>query len=1349
MLSVNQFNGLGGTTATRASLIELKNQAINDGNEEIVSRIDGLLSLYPKAEIFEDIQLDDYVIEPVPESFLHGLDYEQIEDEGEGLGRVSPAEVYDMITAKVIKMIADANLPGYKKKWKAGEYGTGYTIPFNFVTKKRYRGINVLMLTELEPIENPYFLTFKQVNDLKGKVKKGAKGYEVVYFTKIWKAEDKPKNLKFSSYDKAKVETFRTENSIENDLGVIPMLKYYHVYNGNDIEGIDFGLDKFKIGFIDIEKPSSEANKMDIPEAILKNYPKPQPILKFGGNRAFHQGGGVGLIQMPHIYDFETIQDYYRTLFHEYSHSTGSPQRLNRKLGNKFGSKDYAIEELVAELGAIFLSAEAGIIWHNNTNHAAYLKSWNSVLSQIKDDNKFIMRASTAAQKVADFVLQFDENGDPLYFKDLGKVVDKKPVAKNQTLKQKFFEFLKDDNNNNFVDEKNNISVAKNSPKFYKFTQWVNGHIADSKDLILTNPKSYQKIYNEYNSFILNSIKTLTPIEPKYKVGDSVSIDTFEAKVLSFKLNRKKEFVYKCKYVITSEIFEAVESDLHIYEKSEAKRVNKPASNYGKKTKRVAKPKTPEYPFSENDIPYETAYRAYTGISFSPEKRAVSEQKGYFEFLKSVYDENLVIATKNDKLEIFKSNFESFQKGYLKRSLDHLRSKHGIYSSMIAGASKFPVARMEKLNNIANNKLNELVDFAEKGQKRLLQNITPEVDKPIKTGASGTLKVLLEKLAEAEKIHQRNLEGNKFLKKIRANKEATLQDYIDGFVKIGFDPETAKKEANYVLTYSYAGFFTTNSNAKVKRIKEQIALEEKLKAKAETTGNIEYKFDDGTVLLNYDDNKIQIFYNEKPSEEERTKLKKSGNAFKWSPFNKAWQRQLNTYPLRYLKELLPSIDLESRKTDKEPVSKVQKKTKIELEEINPKPFAIKPKSIAVTAAIKAVLTLPKYKGINVQQAHILYNTFKNEDWEDYPGFYLEKEIKPGYEISIMKNETNFHSYFDEKVTIWGLGFDLVQTIKKRLESLQNQKNNYALFDGLAGTKSKKKGLQSPDVYEELNFEGVEKIYPNNYPIIPITGQPDFQNIEAQVEEKISQPAPDQSQPSIVKNKGVNRNSLAYRRQNRSNTTHEYYEIENPDIADFLGKIEKKKKESVAITIAGGQGSGKTSFVFQLINEFAKKYKVGHASIEEHPESALYEDKAERFWNENAKQTVDSPEINTMEDIDKLILRNDVIIIDSFSKLLSMDRKISLDETFRKKYDGKLFIIIYQLTTTGSMRGGSASQFDGDIILFVEKFPNFNDNYVYADKNRYQTKAMDELHYNIAASKLIEAEEIEFEEIEKI
>src|SRR5690606_14204803 len=87
----------------------------------------------------------------------------------------------------------------------------------------------------------------------------------------------------------------------------------------------------------------------------------------------------------------------------------------------KFGSKPYAKEELVAEFGAVFLSAQAGIIWHTNKNHAEYIKNWHNVLGIIKEDNRFLMRAASDAQRAADFILQPDENGIPVFLKQLKK----------------------------------------------------------------------------------------------------------------------------------------------------------------------------------------------------------------------------------------------------------------------------------------------------------------------------------------------------------------------------------------------------------------------------------------------------------------------------------------------------------------------------------------------------------------------------------------------------------------------------------------------------------------------------------------------------------------------------------------------------------------------------------------------------------------------------------------------------------------------------------------------------------------------------------------------------------------
>jgi ADP-Ribosyltransferase in polyvalent proteins len=229
------------------------------------------------------------------------------------------------------------------------------------------------------------------------------------------------------------------------------------------------------------------------------------------------------------------------------------------------------------------------------------------------------------------------------------------------------------------------------------------------------------------------------------------------------------------------------------------------------------------------------------------------------------------------------------------------------------------------------------------------------------------------------------------------------------------------------------------------------------------------------------------------------------------------------------------------------------------------------------------------------------------------------------------------------------------------------------------------------------------------------------------------------QPKIINNETLNVNSLAYRMQNKTNEVHEYYIIHDKEISEFIGKIEKKKKESVAITLAAPQGGMKTRHCFQLMNAFAKNYKVGHASIEEHPLSSLYEDKIDEYLDNESLKNISSPEIKNIDDVHKLVRENDVIFIDSFSKLKKLQSSIKLDEDFRKKYDGKLFIIIYQLTTDGKMRGGSESQFDGDCIGFIEKKPNYKDNYVWWDKNRYQKTNLEELKFNIFSKKIIRPE----------
>ena len=91
---------------------------------------------------------------------------------------------------------------------------------------------------------------------------------------------------------------------------------------------------------------------------------------------------------------------------------------------------DYAKEELVAEFGAVFLSAWAGIMWYNNKNHAAYLKGWNSAIKEAQNDNKFLMRAASLAQQATDYILNLNAEGEPAFLAELAKINPEKEEKK-------------------------------------------------------------------------------------------------------------------------------------------------------------------------------------------------------------------------------------------------------------------------------------------------------------------------------------------------------------------------------------------------------------------------------------------------------------------------------------------------------------------------------------------------------------------------------------------------------------------------------------------------------------------------------------------------------------------------------------------------------------------------------------------------------------------------------------------------------------------------------------------------------------------------------------------------------
>jgi ParB-like chromosome segregation protein Spo0J len=197
---------------------------------------------------------------------------------------------------------------------------------------------------------------------------------------------------------------------------------------------------------------------------------------------------------------------------------------------------------------------------------------------------------------------------------------------------------------------------------------------------------------------------------------------------------------------------------------------------------------------------------------------------------------------------------------------------------------------------------------------------------------------------------------------------------------------------------------------------------------------------------------------------------------------------------------------------------------------------------------------------------------------------------------------------------------------------------------------------------------------------------------------------------------------------------EFYKILG-ETGKFLQRVEKKPIHSVAVTIDGPQGAGKTTMVYQFINDFCKSGKTLFASLEQHPQSSLTKEKINAYISHPDQVDIIGDFDNKQEFYD-IIEGYDFIFIDSWQKLLEMIGHINFDQDLRKKFDGKVFVVIFQQTTTGRTKGGAAIVFDGDIIIKMEKHDDFSKNCAYFDKNRYSQIPTNKITYNISKAQCL-------------
>lgn len=288
-------------------------------------------------------------------------------------------DLYSEVTNKIIAKIEQGVAP-WRKTWS--QYG----LARNYASNHIYTGINMILMNMTEhPI--PYFMTFNQIKQEGGKIRKGSKAEMVVYFNLYYKDE----------HDK----TLSREQAIAarqqgREVQVLKFIKYYHVFNIADIEGVEFDIPEVTL---------RDNDQIHACEQIITNMPNAPEFVCIDADQPFYSPT-KDVVNMPNIKQFHSSQAYYATCFHELAHSTGHASRLNRDgitKAEQFGSKSYSQEELIAEMAASFLSASVNIDYDDITdNSAAYLAGWLKVL---KADSKFIFKTAAEAQKAADYIL--------------------------------------------------------------------------------------------------------------------------------------------------------------------------------------------------------------------------------------------------------------------------------------------------------------------------------------------------------------------------------------------------------------------------------------------------------------------------------------------------------------------------------------------------------------------------------------------------------------------------------------------------------------------------------------------------------------------------------------------------------------------------------------------------------------------------------------------------------------------------------------------------------------------------------------------------------------------------------
>ena len=291
------------------------------------------------------------------------------------------AFLYENITQRILAALEQGVLP-----WEKAHTITSFELPQNYVSKRPYTSINQLTMS-LGAFERPYYLTRNQINELGGKITKGQKGTVVTF----WKFPSEEKKIELLSAGKT----------------TAPLFSYYYVWNVAQIEGIDFKLPCLKTLKAEAEARQRPAlntaiDRMQADGVTINHNCLDRPCYEVIGD----------VVIIPRITEFKTPEHFYKTMFHEFTHASGHPRRLNRAyiaaplLGGEKTLEGRAFEELIAELGTSFVLGGLGVDLSQHPSlldqASSYIGSWVGLL---RNDRTLIVRAASKAQAAADYIL--------------------------------------------------------------------------------------------------------------------------------------------------------------------------------------------------------------------------------------------------------------------------------------------------------------------------------------------------------------------------------------------------------------------------------------------------------------------------------------------------------------------------------------------------------------------------------------------------------------------------------------------------------------------------------------------------------------------------------------------------------------------------------------------------------------------------------------------------------------------------------------------------------------------------------------------------------------------------------